>query len=201
MKFSSRQILADVRKRKKKLNRYGCDVTASRRFLLDCAGSAGAQILEVGTGKGHLAVEAAKRRLHMVSIDSDPEQLAYSLAYLKALGRRKFIRLKKMNAEKLRYARHAFDTVVSIDFFHHARSPLKCLREMMRVTHRTLAIADLNQTGLSMMRKIHRLDGRVHHEPLIPFLRLKKELQKTFHVKTYRKYCRTYFIARRKETL
>ncbi|MBT3182626.1 MAG: hypothetical protein HN337_09005, partial [Deltaproteobacteria bacterium] len=46
--------------RLKQFKKLGYDIVHSRRFLLNCAGALPSEILELGTGKGHMAVEIAR---------------------------------------------------------------------------------------------------------------------------------------------
>lgn len=195
--------LKQIRARVRQFKRLGYDIEASRKYLLGQSGIRDGSILEVGTGKGHLAVVFAAKGFSMTSVDLDPKQLSVARSYLKSSGVLKRVSLRKANAERLPFGTGAFDAVVSIDFFHHAKSPLKCLKEMMRVVRHTLVIADFNERGKKIMAKVHRDEGKHHPESRIPFGELKAALLKGgFEVKTYRRQCHTYFIAqRRKGTL
>ncbi|OGW79650.1 MAG: hypothetical protein A3G33_07625 [Omnitrophica bacterium RIFCSPLOWO2_12_FULL_44_17] len=194
------EVLRQIWKRLKQFKQYGYDLPASRKFLLKRAGINKGSILEVGTGKGHLAVEIAKNGMPITSVDSDSGQLSIARRHLKALKLDRSVTLVKMNAEKLRFKNRSFDTVVSIDFFHHAESPSRCLKEMIRVAQNTLVIADLNKRGERMMERVHQEEN--HHHPVtkIAFKGIRKHLQDNhFVVRVYKKNCHTYLIANRKD--
>ncbi|MFZ2357476.1 MAG: hypothetical protein WAW67_06630 [Candidatus Omnitrophota bacterium] len=53
--------------RLKLFKEYGYDIPKSRKFILTKAKVSGGRILEVGTGRGHMAVALAKNGLKVVS--------------------------------------------------------------------------------------------------------------------------------------
>ncbi|MCM8776518.1 MAG: class I SAM-dependent methyltransferase [Candidatus Omnitrophica bacterium] len=193
-------VVLQIRKRLRLFKKYGYDLPASRQYFLKKVCFCKGPVLEIGTGKGHLTVAMAKRGLQVISLDSDPKQLAVARVHLKALKLSGYVRFKKMNAEKLRFKTQAFDSVVSMDFFHHAQKPLRCLKEMMRVTKRTLAIADLNKNGMAVMGRLHKSEGKTHEISKIPFRALREYLLKNgFKVKNFRHQCHAMIIAQRRE--
>jgi len=191
--------LSSLRKRLLEFKRYGYDLPASRRFLLKIAGIRQGRILEIGTGKGHLTALLAKRNLAVTSVDLDKEVLKIARAHLSALKLSRGVFLREMNAEKLEFKPESFDHVISMDFFHHAKDPIRCLKEMMRVTRKTLTIADLNKNGMRIMDLIHRKEGQRHEQAKVPFGNLKKHLlAHYFTVKSYRHPCHKIFVAQRR---
>ncbi len=195
-----RKILKQIQERSRHFRRFGYDLPASRRLFLKLAmPTLTGKILEVGTGKGHLAVEMARRGFRLTSIDADPAALAFAKAHLNALKLGSFVNLRKMDAGKMAFRSRAFDAVVSMDFFHHADAPAACLKEIMRVTRRALAIADLNKKGRRVMERIHRCEGRHHAVSKLASGALKKQLSKNgFFVKVYRKQYHTCLVAERR---
>ena len=188
--------LKAIIRRLRQFKSLGYDLPASRRLLVSLSGIKNGTILEVGTGKGNLTLEIAKKKLTLTSIDNDSKQLAVARGYLKSFGLEQFVSFKKMSAQHLRYKSGSFDHVISIDFFHHAKSPIKCLKEILRVTKHTAAIADLNKKGLRLMDKVHKEEGRSHNPSSFTFAALKNELKRQgFKVKSYRKAFHTYLIA------
>ena len=53
----------------------------------------------------------------------------------------------KFGNERLKYKDNLFDYVISVNFIHHAKNPVKCLKEMIRVVKNKLIVADLNKTA------------------------------------------------------
>jgi len=194
-------VLLSLRKRNWQFKQCGYDLPASRKLIWELSGICRGTVLEIGTGKGHLTVLLAKKGLKITSVDLDGEALKTAKAHLSALRLRKRVSLQKMNAENLLFTSGSFDNLISVDFFHHAKNPLRCLREMMRVTRKTLVIADLNQNGMRIMAFMHKKEEKIHETPEIPFRDLKQHLlAHHFNVKSYRNPCHTLFVAQRRNS-
>jgi len=184
--------------RLKLFKRYGYDIPKARRLILAKAELSKTKILEVGTGKGHMAIILAKQGFKLVSIDLDKKAQAIAKDSLKNLKINKLVTLKVMNAEKLRYGNDYFDSVISVNFMHHAKNPIKCLREMIRVAKNKIVIADINKFGERIMTKIHALDGHRHAVSKMSLLSVTKYLQNAgLLVKVYRDVCQTIIIAKK----
>ena len=119
--------------RLKLFKRHGYDIPKAREFILKKAKISEGKMLEVGTGRGHMAVVLAKNGFKLVSIDLDRKAQNAAKLKLKSLKLDKFVLLKIMNAERLKYKDNSFDYVISVNFIHHAKNPSKCLKEMIRV--------------------------------------------------------------------
>jgi len=177
---------------------YGYDIPRARKFILTKAKISGGRILEVGTGKGHMAVALAKNGLKVVSIDLDRKAQKTAKLKLKSLKLDKSVSLKNMNAERLKYKDNAFDYVISVNFIHHAKNPAKCLKEMVRVVKNKLIIADLNKRGEKVMEKVHALDGHSHAASKMSLLGVKEFLEKVgLVVEVYRDVSQTVIIAKK----
>jgi ubiquinone/menaquinone biosynthesis C-methylase UbiE len=158
------------------------------------------KILEVGTGKGFMALELASRGHRLVSIDIDPGAKTFARSIARAKRLEKRVSFKIMDCACLKFQDRAFDYVVSVDFFHHLTAPVRGLKEMARVAKDTLVIADLNKSGTKLFSRIHAKEGRVHEESRIAFQQIRGHLTKEqFLVKTYRRKFHTVLVARRKE--
>ena len=178
--------------------RYGYDIPRARKFILTKAKVPGGIILEVGTGRGHMAVALAKNGLKVVSIDLDRKAQKTAKLNLKSHKLDKSVSLKIMNAERLQYKDGSFDYVISVNFIHHAKNPVKCLKEMIRVAKNKLIIADLNKRGEKVMEKVHALDGHSHAASKMSLLGVKEYLRKAgLVVKVYRDVCQTVIIAKK----
>ncbi|MFH0984909.1 MAG: class I SAM-dependent methyltransferase [Candidatus Omnitrophota bacterium] len=192
-------VLSILRKKIRQFKQYGYDLPASRRFVWKMSGIHRGRVLEIGTGKGHLTALLAQKDLEIISVDLDRAALKTAKAHLTALKLTERVSLKKMNAEKLRFGARSFDHVISMDFFHHAKDPIRCLKEMIRVTRKTLTIADLNKNGMRIMDIVHKKEGKKHETPKIPFKKLKKHLlAHHFNVQSYRHPCHRVFVAQRR---
>jgi ubiquinone/menaquinone biosynthesis C-methylase UbiE len=186
--------------RLKLFKKYGYDIPRARQFILAKAKISGGRVLEVGTGKGHMAVALAKHGLKVASIDLDRKAQDVAKLKLKRLKLDKYITLKHMNAERLKYQNNLFDHVISVNFIHHARNPAKCLREMVRVMRDKLIIADLNKRGEKIMAQVQALDGHSHALSKMTLRGVKEYLRKRgLFVKAYRDICQTVIIARKEQ--
>ena len=102
--------------RLKVFKQHGLDLVKTRYFILEKSGIGKSDsVLEVGTGKGHMAIILAKKGFKLVSIDLDKKAQAIVKESLKALKINKLVTLKIMNAEKIRYGNDSFGTFLEID--------------------------------------------------------------------------------------
>lgn len=191
-------MVSEDRARLALLKKYGYDVPRARAFILQKAKLRPGKILEIGTGRGHLTTVLAKKGFDVVSVDIDTKAQATALAYLKEDKVEARVRLRKMNAEALRYADRAFPSVISVNFLHHAQNPETCLAEMDRVAGGTLILADINKKGAAILEKIHRQQGHSHPRSKLDLRAVRCLLeQRGWVVKTYYGYCQTVLVAER----
>jgi len=184
--------------RLKLFKKYGYDIPRARNSILTKAKLTKGKILEVGTGKGHMAIALAKKGFELTSIDLDRKVQLAAKASLKVMKLDKLVTLKMMNAERLQYKDDSFDSVISVNFIHHAKNPVRCLVEMMRVTRNKLIIADINKRGERIMGKVHALDGHKHAASKMSLQGMKVFLVKAgLNVKVCRDSCQTIIIAKK----
>jgi ubiquinone/menaquinone biosynthesis C-methylase UbiE len=178
--------------------KYGYDIPKARNFILAKAKLSKGRVLEVGTGKGHLAIVLAKKGFQFTSIDLDRKAQRIAKIILKSSGLEKLATLKIMDAERLRFPDNHFDSVISVNFIHHAKNPTKCIKEMVRVAREKLVIADLNKRGERIMEKVHALDGHSHAASKMSLSSAKKLLEKIgMSVKTYYDSCQIVLVAKK----
>jgi ubiquinone/menaquinone biosynthesis C-methylase UbiE len=184
--------------RLKVFKRHGYDMMKARAFVISESGIKGGDVLEVGTGKGHLAIGLAKRGIRFTTIDLDKKTLNIARHNLKECGVLSYVCIKRMNAEKLRFKDSAFDHIISVNFIHHAKRPKQCIKEMVRVARHSIVIADLNKRGEAIMDKVHKLDSRKHEKSRMSLNGIKEFLEKSgLRVKVYRDTCQTVFVAKK----
>ena len=184
--------------RLKLFKKYGYDIPKARNFIITKSRLTKGKILEIGTGRGHMAIALAKKGFKLTSIDLDRKAQNVTGANLKAMKLDKSVTLKIMDAERLQYKDDYFSQVISVNFIHHAKDPARCLREMIRETGDKLIIADINRRGERIMQKVHRLDGHSHEASKMSLQETEVFLEKAgMEVKTYKNTCQTIIIARK----
>jgi len=194
-------LIKQDQNRLKLFKRYGYDIPKARNYIIKKAGLVkGGKMLEVGTGRGHLAVKLAQNGFKFISIDLDKRRQRVAKIHLNAIKRAKWATLKNMNAERLKYKDGYFTQVISVNFIHHAKNPIKCLKEMVRVTKNKLVIADINKRGERIMEKVHGLDGHRHEKSKMSLREAETFLRRTgLSVKVYKDTCQTVLIATKGE--
>lgn len=192
-------VIKRDKERLKLFKKYGYDIPEARKFIISKAKLVkGGSMLEIGTGRGHMATLLAKNGFKFVSIDLDRKAQYAAKLHLKTMNRDKLVTLKIMDAEKLRYKDDTFDNVISVNFIHYAKNPVRCLKEMIRVTKNKLIIADINRRGERIMEKVHRLDGHSHEASKISLKETERLLKKAgMKVNAYRDTCQTVLIAKK----
>ena len=98
--------------------------------------SASDRVLDVGTGTGIVALEAARQmgpKGKVIGIDFSEGMLATAQAKAQAAGLLDCVEFCKMDAEALDLADESFDVVVSLFALLHFPNPLAALKEMRRV--------------------------------------------------------------------
>ena len=185
--------------RLKLFKKYGYDIPKARKFIISKARLVkGGSMLEVGTGRGHMATALARNGFKLISIDLDRKAQNVARIHLKEINRDKSVILKIMNAERLQYKADYFSQVISVNFIHHAKNPIKCLKEMIRVTKNKLIIADINKRGERIMDKVHKLDGHSHEVSKMSLKETEGLLKKMgMKVTIYRDICQTVIVAKK----
>lgn len=191
-------LVKQDQERLKLFKKYGYDIPRARNSIITKAKFSKAKILEVGTGKGHMAIALARKGFKLTSVDLDIKAQYIAKASLKAMKLDKLVILKVMNAERLQYKDDSFDYVISVNFIHHAKNPVRCLKEMIRLAKDKLVIVDINKKGERIMQKVHGLDGHSHAASKMSLQGVKAFLDKAgLSVKAYRDSCQTIIIARK----
>ncbi len=144
--------------------RLGHDRGAAARFIVESAPELSGPALDVGTGKGLLAIALAQTGLEVVSIDIDAEEqnLARQLAQHAGVDGR--IRFVRGDAAYLPYPDAYFGCVAMMDVLHHLEHPEPVVREMVRVLKESgpIVVADFDEGGFDLVAAVHRAEGREH---------------------------------------
>ncbi len=144
----------------------GYDIQKERDFILKKSLPLDGSILEVGTGKGHFAIELAKKGYRFTSVDVSEEEQKYARMNVAYLGLQEHIDFKIADAEELNFDNGSFDIIFAVNMIHHLSDPYKVMDEFTRVIRLAgkIIVSDFNRKGLDLVRKIHGSEGRIHPE-------------------------------------
>lgn len=144
----------------------GYDIIAIRDRMASMLSnlSNGAKILDVGCGKGHLALAIARSGRSCTSIDISDEEIYYARLNAIFFNLDDRIDLQLQDARQMKFESQSFDAVVSAALFHHLIHPEMVLNEMLRVCKSPgkIIISDLNEQGQQAVATLHRQEGKEH---------------------------------------
>jgi len=143
---------------------FGYDLEKERDFILDKSMPISGKILEIGTGKGHFALALAKRGFSFTSIDISGQELEIAELNLRYFGLEKQVIFRIEDAEHLSFPSQSFNTIFSINVFHHLKNPLAVLNEISRLLRPAgkLVLSDFSEKGLEVINMCHTCEGRKH---------------------------------------
>ncbi len=147
--------------------KLGYDFPLARDFMVQMIRDVpkSALVLDVGTGKGHLALAIARSGRKCISVDISDEEMHY--AQLNAIYYRldHLIQFENQDAHYLKFIDDYFDVVMTAAFIHHVDDPEPVLNQFIRVLKPggNIIISDFNENGLKMVDERHQKEGNVHH--------------------------------------
>jgi len=123
-----------------------------------------AEILDVGTRKGHLALAIARNVFRFKSIDISKDEIYYAQLNAIYYGLDEKIELIEQDARQMKFHDHYFDAVLCADMIHHLVQPELVLSEMYRVCKPggLILISDINDEGQRVLQAVHQQEGREH---------------------------------------
>ena len=147
----------------------GLDFLGSREFILEKAGPLQGNILDIGSGKGIMALSLAKAGHSFTSVDNNEEMLritALNLAYKNLLSKAE---LYVMDAYSLEFDANSFDNVFIVEALHHMDDIEGVFSEVDRVLSKKgkLVLADFNRKGMEIVDLVHGHEGRKHESSFI----------------------------------
>ncbi len=131
------------------------------------------KILDIGTGKGYVAILAAKNfNCDVVTIDISKKKIKLAKENAKKEGVLGKIQFINGNAVKIPFSKDTFEVVVSFNALHHAKcNSKKIIKEMFRVSKNKVVITELNKTGAEIFDKyIHPEEN--HQKMMVNFIEL-----------------------------
>ena len=143
---------------------HGHDRFAAAAFVAEAVGAGPGRALDVGTGKGLLAVALARRDFHVTSVDVDADEQALAAVLARKAEVDGRIAFDRADASSLPYPDGRFDVVACMDALHHFESGEPVLREMARILKPSgrLVLADFSEEGFALVERIHSAEGHIH---------------------------------------
>ncbi|MFA5368332.1 MAG: class I SAM-dependent methyltransferase [Dehalococcoidia bacterium] len=143
---------------------FGYDLEKERDFILDRALPFSGEILEIGTGKGHFALALAKRGFSFTSIDISVEEQEIAKLNIQYFGLEKQASFRIEDAQSLDFPDQSFDTIFSVNVFHHLEKPFAVLDEIVRLLRPAgkVVLSDFSEKGLEIINTCHTHEGRKH---------------------------------------
>jgi len=150
--------------RTEQYRRLGYDNPATTEFVVSLAGSLSGPALDVGTGKGALTLELARRGVDVATIDLDPEEQQLAVHLAREEGLERSIEFVVGDGARLPWPDDHFAWVGMLDVLHHLDDADPVLDEMLRVVKPggTIMVSDFSQPGFGIIDQGHRDEGREH---------------------------------------
>jgi len=144
--------------------KFGYDIEKERQLIIDMSGPLKGRILEVGTGKGYLAIALARKGHYVTSIDISEEGIAKAKSVIKGMGLEDSIKLKVENALSMSFADQSFDSILLVNVLHHLNSPFVVFDEIIRVLAPAgkIIISDFSKKGFDVLDEIFAVECREH---------------------------------------
>ena len=153
-----------LKQREALFRRFGYDSTASLKFILALALPLPGHVLEIGTGKGRFLAAMAKHAERITTLDVDAAQQRAAKLHIRQTRAGSRIRFIAHDAEHMPWPDASFDTVASVNTFHHLERPMRVFQEMLRVLKPggKFVLCDFSPRGFQIFDRIHRFEGGTH---------------------------------------
>jgi len=142
----------------------GYDRFAAADFVAKTGGRLSGPALDIGTGKGIMAMAMARRGLEVESVDPDADEQALAFFLAAEAGLEDRIRFVRGEASVLPYSEGHFGCAVLMDVLHHLKDPVFVLEETARVLQPSgiMILADFSPEGFKLVARVHQEEGREH---------------------------------------
>lgn len=161
------EIEAHLLRRKERdelFHRFGIDRENMVRFVVDAAEPLEEPLLDIGTGKGHTAVELARRGVRVTTIDVSEKELIAAYMHAAAEGVENSIDFHLSDGLSLPFEDGSFRLVTVVNVIHHLDDPYSVFPEISRVIADggRLILTDFTEKGFELMEKAHDTNGEPH---------------------------------------
>jgi len=142
----------------------GYDRFAAADFVVKTGGRLSGPALDIGTGKGIMAMAMARQGLEVDSVDPDADEQAVAFLLAAEAGLEDHIRFFRGDASVLPYFEDHFGCAALVDVLHHLKDPVSVLEETARVLQPSgiLILADFSPEGFELVARVHQEEGREH---------------------------------------
>ena len=133
-------------------------------FIVDTVEPLPGRVLDIGTGKGFMAVELARRGADVTTVDMSEKELKAAWLHAVDTGVADRIEFHLANGGDLPFEEGSFEVVTMINVLHHLDNADAVLLEIARVLipGGRLIISDYTDRGFDILEEIHRTEGRCH---------------------------------------
>lgn len=166
-KPTGEEIQAHISRRKERdalFHRFGIDRENMVRFVVDAAEPLEEPLLDIGTGKGHTAVELARRGARVTTIDVSEEEILDAWMHAVAEGVDDMIDFHLAGGLDLPFEDGTFRLVTMVNVIHHLEDPYSVFPEISRVIadDGRLILTDFTEKGFELMEQAHDRNGEPH---------------------------------------
>jgi ubiquinone/menaquinone biosynthesis C-methylase UbiE len=142
----------------------GYDRPAAVRFIVDQAEGISSPVLDVGSGQGLLAIELARRKFEVVSVDVSQEEQLVAIMNADAETLPGRITFLATDAGRIPFPDGAFGAAVAMDVLHHLVDGPPVFAEMVRVVRPSgrILLVEFDRDGLALVARVHQSEGREH---------------------------------------
>lgn len=158
--------------------RLGHDREAAARWVVEVGWPLSSPVLDIGTGKGLLAVELARRGLAVTSVDPDRSDQLLAARRAERAGCAAAIRFDEGTLDTLAAGDGEYAAAAMMDVLHHlqaAEPVLERVGALVRPGGRLL-IAEFTEEGFEIVSRAHRIEGRKHERGPVDMRRARREL-------------------------
>ncbi len=114
-----------------------------------------AKILDIGTGRGTMAILLALKGYHVITGEPEGDDWADWRTSARKVGVEDLIKFRYLNAEELTVLNAEFDAIFVYVSFHHINDKISALKEFFRVAKQDgiIVIFELTPDGIKEVRK------------------------------------------------